>query len=79
LKSTRATPARDALTGLAATAALHHPPTRVRIMAFHSVRARLAFSVSAATAPGQWDVLIDPARDGERVFRSRNRIVLHSA
>jgi nitrogen fixation protein FixH len=73
--------ARDAagkpLSGLAASAALHHP-TNAR--ADHVVPlaegAPGRFSGTAETAPGQWDVLIDFSRDGERVFRSRNRIVL---
>jgi nitrogen fixation protein FixH len=73
--------ARDAagqpLSGLEASAALHHP-TNAR--ADHIVplaeSAPGRFSGTAATAPGQWDALIDLARDGERVFRSRNRVVL---
>src|SRR5262249_4153197 len=73
--------ARDAagkpLNGLEASAALHHP-TNAR--ADHVVplteSAPGRFSGTVAAAPGQWDVLIDLSRDGERVFRSRNRVVL---
>ena len=73
--------ARDAdghaLSGLTATAALHHP-TDAR--ADHALPLEQGapghFRGAAASAAGQWDVLIDLARDGERVFRSRNRVVL---
>jgi nitrogen fixation protein FixH len=65
------------LGGLEASAALHHP-TNAR--ADHVVplaeSAPGHFSGTVATAPGQWDVLIDLSRGGERVFRSRNRVIL---
>jgi nitrogen fixation protein FixH len=66
-----------ALTGLSATAGLHHP-TDAR--GDHAVPLAEAapgrFSGAVAAAPGQWDVLIEFSRAGERVFRSRNRVVL---
>jgi len=73
--------ARDAngepLPGLTAVAALHHP-TNARddhaVPLGESAPGR--FSGTVAAAPGQWDVLIDLSRAGERVFRSRNRVVL---
>ena len=34
------------------------------------------FRGSAAISPGQWDLVIELSRQGERQFRSRNRIVL---
>lgn len=74
--------ARDAagrpLSGLIATAHLAHPNDR---------RADLDVSLSEGTAGqfrgtvgpvvGQRDVIIELSRDGERLFRSRNRIVLN--
>jgi nitrogen fixation protein FixH len=74
--------ARDAagrpLVGLEATAQLQHPTDR---RADHSValseQTSGRFRGTAASLAGQWDVLIDLSRGGERVFRSRNRVVLH--
>jgi nitrogen fixation protein FixH len=73
--------ARDAaglpLVGLEAMMQLQHPTDR---------RADQTVSLSedvsghfrgiAAPLAGQWDVLIDLSRGGERVFRSRNRVML---
>jgi nitrogen fixation protein FixH len=73
--------ARDAagrpLTGLAATAYLHHPANR-RADQTVTVSESLPghFSGTADPVVGQWDVLIELSRNGERVFRSRNRVVL---
>jgi nitrogen fixation protein FixH len=73
--------ARDAagapLAGLEATAALHHPTNR---RGDHTITLSEDGSghfrgIAAATA-GQWDVLIELSRAGERLFRSRNRVVL---
>lgn len=65
------------LAGLAASAALHHP---ANARADHAVAlsetAPGRYTGTSATAAGQWDVLIDLSRAGERVFRSRNRVVL---
>lgn len=74
--------ARDAvgapLSGLTATVLLSHPTDQ---------RADRAVTLSEESAgrfrgtvdriAGQWDVVIELSRGGERVFRSRNRIVLH--
>ena len=73
--------ARDAdgqpLHGLAATARLVHPTDErddhevvlreTRPGQFHGV---------ATAAAGQWDLVIELARDGTRVFRSKNRVML---
>ena len=65
------------LVGLAAAAALHHPANARSDHAVPLIEtAPGRYTGTAATAPGQWDVLIDLSRAGERVFRSRNRIVL---
>lgn len=66
-----------AVTGLVATAYLEHPAdarrdhdvllTGIGAGQFHGI----------ATAPaGQWELIIDLDRDGERVFRSRSRVTL---
>jgi nitrogen fixation protein FixH len=34
------------------------------------------FRGAAAFAAGQWDLVIDLDRNGERMFRSRNRVIL---
>ena len=34
------------------------------------------YRADASMRPGQWDLVIEAKRDGERLFRSRNRIVL---
>jgi nitrogen fixation protein FixH len=73
--------ARDAegrpVTGLVASATLHHP-TDAR--GDHPValgeRSPGHFDGATIAAPGQWDVRIELARGGERLFRSRNRVVL---
>jgi nitrogen fixation protein FixH len=73
--------ARDAagstLTGLAATAHLHHPANRrADQTVILSEGSSGHFSGIAERVTGQWDVLIELSRGGERVFRSRNRVVL---
>jgi nitrogen fixation protein FixH len=66
-----------ALAGLTASAELHRP-TDAR--ADHTVALTESapghFTGTAAAAPGQWDVLIELSRGTERMFRSRNRVVL---
>jgi nitrogen fixation protein FixH len=66
------------LRGLQATAHLAHPTDRRgdREIAL-SERTAGTFNGSAAPAAGQWDLIIELSRDGERVFRSRNRVVLN--
>lgn len=66
-----------AVTGLTAQARLAHPATdkldhdvslgRVGAGAFHG---------AVEAAPGQWELILDLDRDGERVFRSRSRVTL---
>jgi nitrogen fixation protein FixH len=73
--------ARDAsgaaLTGLTAVAQLERPTDRRldRVVAV-SEGAPGRFHGSATIPAGQWDLIIDLRREGERVFRSNNRIVL---
>ena len=74
--------ARDAsgapLAGITATALLARPTDR-RLDRTVAVTEDGAgrFRGSAAIAPGQWDLVIELSRHGERLFRSVNRIVLH--
>jgi nitrogen fixation protein FixH len=73
--------ARDAdgrpLRGLAATARLVHPADQ---RDDHAVLLRETrpgeFSGAAMVAAGQWDLVLELARDGTRVFRSKNRVML---
>jgi nitrogen fixation protein FixH len=74
--------ARDAegrpLDGLAATARLVHPADQRddRVMALRQTGPGVFRGVTPAAA-GQWDLVIELARDDQRVFRSRNRVLLH--
>jgi nitrogen fixation protein FixH len=73
--------ARDAegrpLRGLAAAARLVHPEEQ---RDDHAVSLRETepgvFRGTAAAAAGQWDLVLELARDGARVFRSKNRVLL---
>jgi nitrogen fixation protein FixH len=73
--------ARDAsgrpLPGLEATAQLSHPTDRRadQTMALRE-DASGHFRGTVGAVIGQWDVVIELSRDGERVFRSRNRVML---
>jgi nitrogen fixation protein FixH len=74
--------ARDAagrpLRGLEATARLVFPADQRGDRAIMLAETRPGeFSGGVDAAAGQWDLVIELARDGTRVFRSRNRIVLH--
>jgi nitrogen fixation protein FixH len=74
--------ARDAaglpLADLEATMQLQHPTDRRADQAVSlSEETSGHFRGTAAPLAGQWDVLIDLSRGGERVFRSLNRVVLH--
>ena len=65
------------LTGLEADISLIHPTDRrldraVTVQADGPGR----FHGAVTPAPGQWDLVIELARNGERLFRSRERIVL---
>jgi len=74
--------ARDAadhpLRGLAAMARLVHPADQ---RDDHQVALRETgpgeFRGNATAAAGQWDLVLELARDGTRVFRSKNRVLLH--
>ena len=73
--------ARDAdgrpLAGLAATARLVHPTDQRDDHAVDLRETRPGeLSGTAAAAAGQWDLVIELARDGTRVFRSKNRVML---
>ncbi|HLH96408.1 MAG TPA: FixH family protein [Xanthobacteraceae bacterium] len=73
--------ARDAngspLPGLTATATLVHPTDRSldHDLAMTEVAAG-QFRGETMSDPGNWDLVIELARGGERQFRSRNRVVL---
>ena len=73
--------ARDAsgrpLSGLEATALLQHPTDRRADQTVAlSEDASGHFGGEAGPIVGQWDVVIELSRDGARVFRSRNRVML---
>jgi len=65
------------LIGLEAAVSLIHPNDR---RLDHAVTMQAdgpgRFRGAATTPPGQWDLVIDLARDGERLFRSKERIIL---
>ena len=65
------------LTGLDARVVLNHPTTR-RLDHAVSMQADGAghFRSDAVAAPGQWDLIIDLTRDGQRLFRSKERVSL---
>jgi nitrogen fixation protein FixH len=73
--------ARDArgapLSGLQASAVLSHPTDRRadRVIALHEDAAG-RFRGTTDRMAGQWDVVVELSRGAERLFRSRNRIVL---
>jgi nitrogen fixation protein FixH len=68
------------LVGFDATALLEHPTNR---RLDHPIKLHPSgagrFAGEVATTPGQWDLIIELARNGERKFRSRERIVLTAA
>ena len=66
------------LAGLTANAHLAHPNDR-RADQEVSLNEGAAgqFRGTAGAVRGQWDVIIELSRDGERLFRSRNRVVLN--
>jgi nitrogen fixation protein FixH len=74
--------ARDAvgqpLSGLQATARFSHPNDRRADQNISlAEEAPGHFHGAAKQLIGQWDVIIELARDRERLFRSRNRVVLN--
>jgi nitrogen fixation protein FixH len=66
-----------ALAGIDATATFERPTDRRldRSVAVSEDKP-VHFRGSAAISPGQWDLVIELTRRGERQFRSKNRIVL---
>lgn len=73
--------ARDAdgrpLVGLDLSARLHHPTDRRFDMPLESVETGAGrWRGTAASHPGQWDLVIELSRGGEQQFRSVNRVVL---
>jgi nitrogen fixation protein FixH len=73
--------ARDAggqpLPGLDPTVSLTHPTNR-RLDQSITMHAdgNGRFHGAVEPQPGQWDLVIELARDGERMFRSRERVIL---
>jgi len=73
--------ARDAenqpLTGIETTVVLIHPNDR-RLDRAVAMQADEPGRFHGATTPppGQWDLVIELARDGERLFRSKERVIL---
>jgi nitrogen fixation protein FixH len=65
------------LSGLAAIVRFHHPTDR-RADVMQEVReiAPGRFTGSAVPAAGQWDLVIELLRGGERVFLSKSRVVI---
>lgn len=73
--------ARDAngvpLTGLDLTVRLHHPTDRRFDEAVDAVPAGAGrWRAHPDVTPGQWDLVIELSKDGERQFRSVNRLVV---
>ena len=73
--------ARDAqgqpLTGLDLTVALHHPTDRRFDEELEATPTGAGtWRASPAEAPGQWDLVIELSRKGERLFRSTNRVIV---
>ncbi len=65
------------LSGLALSAALHHPSDRRLDAPITTTPAGPgAWTGTLEASPGQWNLVIELTRDGERVFRSVNRVVL---
>ena len=65
------------LTALEATVTLIHPNDRRLDRAVPMQTAGPGrFLGTASPPPGQWDLVIELARDGERLFRSRERVIL---
>jgi nitrogen fixation protein FixH len=65
------------LIGLEATVSLNHPNDRRQDRQI-TMQANAAgrFSGVVTPSPGQWDLVIELSRDSERLFRSKERIIL---
>jgi len=73
--------ARDAsgapLTGLSATAIFARPTDRrLDLNVAMSEQAPGRYHGAGAITPGQWDLILELSRHGERQFRSKNRVVI---
>jgi len=67
----------EPIPGLTITGGLAAPADKRLDRTFAFQQARLGSFVGTVDAPaGQWDLSIELSRDGERLFRSRNRITL---
>lgn len=68
---------QEPLVGYSATAILAHPTSR-RLDRDIALQASGAgrFGGTVAVASGQWDLVIELTRDGQRLFRSRQRVQL---
>jgi nitrogen fixation protein FixH len=65
------------LRGITATAQLAHPTdSRADRSVALTEGAPGVFRGTTAELVGQWDLVIDLSRDGERLFRSKNRIII---
>jgi nitrogen fixation protein FixH len=65
------------LSGLSALVRLSHPTDRRADIAVDlSETSPGRYVGTAAAAAGQWDLIIELARNDERVFRSKNRLVI---
>jgi nitrogen fixation protein FixH len=68
----------SALAGLDVTAVLERPTDRRRDLAFavRELRPGLYRGEAADAPAGLWTLVVEASRDGERLYRSRSRIVL---
>jgi nitrogen fixation protein FixH len=65
------------VSAVAVAARISHPADARRDLGIElQERAPGQFEGAADVPPGQWDLLIDVARNGQNLFRSRSRIVL---
>jgi nitrogen fixation protein FixH len=65
------------LIGISAVARLSHPTDRRADIAVDLREASPGRYIGTATpSDGQWDLIVELARDGERLFRSKNRMVI---
>jgi len=65
------------LTGISASARLSHPTDRRADVAVDLRQTSPGRHIGNATpSDGQWDLIVELARNGERVFRSKNRVAI---
>ena len=68
------------LAGLSVFGRLERPTDRRADQVVRDRRDAAAATIAAprmASPPGQWDLVIEADRDGQRLFLSRNRVVLN--